>query len=287
MDLNQLLVPANIVSLLMLTFMEIVLGIDNIIFVSIVAAKLPKAQQKRASNIGLLLAMLIRIALLFAIKWIVSMNHNVIDLQFINDFTNSLGIGNILEEKHDGHIMPPGLSFRDIILLAGGLFLIWKSVSEMHEKLHHGSEQETATKKTVTQSFSQVLMQIVLLNLVFSFDSILTAIGLVDPSLILVMIISVILSMIAMMLFAAPVGEFIDKRPTIKMLALSFLVLIGVMLVAEGLGKEIEKGYVYFAIIYAFGVELLNLRVRKKSQPIHLHERYTEEDLKKMEEMNR
>lgn len=285
--MQALLDPANLVSLIMLTFMEIVLGIDNIIFVSIVAAKLPKAQQKRASNIGLFLAMLIRIALLFAIKWIVSMNHNIIELQFINDFTQSLGIGDVLHEEHDGHVMPPGLSFRDLILLGGGLFLIWKSVSEMHEKLHHGAENEAATKKTVQQSFSQVLTQIVLLNLVFSFDSILTAIGLVDPNLISVMILSVVISMVAMMLFAAPVGDFIDKRPTIKMLALSFLVLIGVMLVAEGLGKEIEKGYVYFAIIYAFGVELLNLRVRKKSAPIHLHERYTDEDLKKMEEMNK
>lgn len=256
--------PANLFSLFMLTVMEIVLGIDNIIFVSIVAGKLPKAHQRRASNLGMVMAMGIRIALLFGIKFIVEAEGDLFSLQFINDLTG------IQIFSH------PGMSAKDLILIAGGLFLLYKSVSEMHEKLQ--GEEEMVHKNTVTNSFTRVIIEIAALNIVFSFDSILTAIGLVDPSKISIMIVSIILSMIAMMFFSAPVSNFVNNRPTVKMLALSFLVLIGAMLVAEGFGQEIPKGYIYFAIAYAFAVELLNLRLRKKVEPIHLRERYREEE---------
>ncbi|MFN0200951.1 MAG: TerC family protein, partial [Bacteroidia bacterium] len=263
-----LLDPSNLFSLLMLTFMEIVLGIDNIIFVSIVAAKLPQANQVQARNIGMVMALLIRVALLFGIKWIVGLKADVFSLAFLNEWVNYAVI-------HD-----PGISIKDLILIAGGLFLVGKSVSEMYEKLQ-GHDDEHGRKKIIHASFSSVVFEITLLNIVFSFDSILTAIGLVDPNQIPIMVASIVLSMIAMMIFSGPVSNYINKRPTVKILALSFLVLIGFMLISEGLGQEVNKGYVYFAIVYAFGVELINQRLRKKVEPLHLHETYTMDEIEK------
>lgn len=256
--------PSTWFSLMMLTFMEIVLGIDNVIFISIVAGRLPKHQQKTARYYGLIGALFIRIGLLFCIKWIASLTFDVFSLAFINDLL------------HIHAIADPGISLRDLILIAGGLFLLGKSVSEMHQKLQ--GEEEIAHKEKSGNAFFKVLFQIVLLDVVFSFDSILTAIGLVDSSKILIMILAIIISMIVMMLFSTPVSEYINRRPTIKMLALSFLVLIGFMLVMEGLGEHVNKGYIYFAIIYAFGVELLNLRMRRKTEPIQLREAIISEE---------
>lgn len=261
--METFLQPAALLSLFMLTIMEIVLGIDNIIFVSIVAGKLPKASQARARNIGMFMALLIRIALLFGIKWIINLTFDVFNLEFINSFFGKVVI-------HD-----TGISVKDLILIAGGFFLVGKSVSEMHHKIQ--GEEEIAERESAAGSFTKIIIEITLLNIVFSFDSILTAIGLVDPNQISIMIASVTISMIAMMIFSRPVSDYIDKRPTVKMLALSFLVLIGFLLILEGLGQEVNKGYVYFAIVYAFVVEMLNLRLRKKANPVHLREHYREE----------
>jgi predicted tellurium resistance membrane protein TerC len=257
MHISDFFTGQALFSLFMLTIMEIVLGIDNIIFVSIVAGKLPPSLQSKARNIGMAMALVIRVLLLFAIKWIVSLTFDVFKLA-------------------GAHIVhDPGISVRDLILIAGGLFLLAKSVSEMHQKLQ-GAE-EVAHKNASSNSFGKVLVEITLLNIVFSFDSILTAIGLVDPNQIPIMIASIVISMIAMMIFSGPVANYIHQRPTVKMLALSFLVLIGFMLVMEGLGSEVNKGYIYFAIVYAFIVEVLNQRLRKRAEPIHLREQYVEE----------
>lgn len=265
--MDALLTSAGLFSLFMLTIMEIVLGIDNIIFVSIVAGKLPNHEQARARNIGMVMALLIRVGLLFAIKWIVGLTFEVVSLSFINHLFGS-------EVVHD-----PSLSVRDLILIAGGLFLLGKSVSEMHQKLQ--GVEEVAHKTKGGGNTWKVILEITLLNIVFSFDSILTAIGLVSPDQIIIMIISIVISMIAMMLFSTPVSNYIHNRPTVKMLALSFLVLIGFMLIMEGLGQEVNKGYIYFAIMYAFIVEVLNQRLRKKTEPVQLRELYVEEEDKK------
>ncbi len=262
--MDALFTSAGIFSLFMLTIMEIVLGIDNIIFVSIVAGKLPNHEQARARNIGMVMALLIRVGLLFGIKWIVGLTFEVVSLAGINHLFGS-------DVVHD-----PSLSVRDLILIAGGLFLLGKSVSEMHQKLQ-GAEEVAHKSKSAGNTW-KVILEITLLNIVFSFDSILTAIGLVSPDQIIIMIISIVLSMIAMMLFSTPVSNYIHNRPTVKILALSFLVLIGFMLIMEGLGQEVNKGYIYFAIMYAFIVEVLNQRLRKKTEPVQLREMYVEEE---------
>ena len=225
------------VALLTLTFMEIVLGIDNIIFISIVAGKLPEEQQKKARIGGLALALIMRIILLFSITWLIGLTEPVISL-FGIDF-----------------------SWRDIILAAGGIFLIVKSVLEIHEKVEvHDVEKEV----TAAKSFTYAIIQIVLLDIIFSFDSILTAVGLTDE--IILMIIAVTVSIIVMMIFAKAVGEFVNKYPTIQVLALSFLILIGFMLVMEGLEYHVPKGYIYFAVFFSLVIEMLNIRLRKKSE---------------------
>jgi predicted tellurium resistance membrane protein TerC len=249
-DLSIFSNPQTWVSLLTLTFMEIVLGIDNIIFISIIVNRLPREQQKRGRSIGLLLALLCRIGLLMSISWIVGLKATLftLDLPWMAE--------------------PFGVTGRDLILLAGGLFLIGKSTTEIHTKLQ-GEEEETETGKAGV-SFGSVIFQIILIDIVFSFDSILTAVGLVDN--VLIMILAVILSMAVMLVFSGVVADFVNRNPTIKMLALSFLIMIGVMLVMEAFHKEIEKGYIYFAMFFSLIVEVLNMRLRKKTTPVHLRE---------------
>lgn len=244
--------PAAWVSLLTLTLMEIVLGIDNIIFISIVVSRLPVGQQKRGRFIGLMLALIFRLGLLMSISWIIGLKTALFTLDFA-----------WLEE-------PFGVSGRDLILLGGGLFLIYKSTTELHTKLQGEEDTNTAAKGTLT--LSNVIFQIILIDLVFSFDSILTAVGLVDN--VLVMIMAVILSMGLMLAFAGAVADFVDRNPTIKVLALSFLIMIGVMLVMEAGHQEIQKGYLYFAMAFSLIVEVFNMRLRKKSPagPVQLRD---------------
>jgi predicted tellurium resistance membrane protein TerC len=228
-------------SLLTLTFLEIVLGVDNIIFVSIVANQLPKKDREQARRYGLVLALVFRLLLLLGIGWILSLTKPIFTLDFIKD-----------------HGMPLDISVKDLILMGGGLFLLYKSTQEIHEKLEgHGTDVKTAK----TSSLTSVIIQICLVNIVFSFDSILTAIGMTQD--IFVMMVAVILSILVMMLFSSAVSEFINKHPTMQMLALSFLILIGVMLIAEGFHQHVSKGYIYFAIAFSMGVEILNMRMRK------------------------
>lgn len=223
------------IALLTLTFLEIVLGIDNIIFISIVAGKLPKAEQKKARLIGLALALIIRVLLLMGITWLIGLTEPVITIyQF-------------------------ALSWRDIILAAGGFFLIAKSTSEMHQKVEAVEHEKTIKKP---KAFSNAIVQIVLLDIIFSFDSILTAVGLTDQ--ITLMVIAVILSIIVMMLFAGAISDFVNKHLTLQILALSFLILIGFLLVIEGIHIHVPKGYIYFAVFFALVVEAINIRARKK-----------------------
>jgi predicted tellurium resistance membrane protein TerC len=236
--------PSVWLSLVTLTFLEIILGVDNIIFISIVANKLPEAQQQKARYLGLLLAMGFRVLLLLTITWIIRLTVPVITIGFI--------------KTDDGTAF--GLSWKDIILLLGGLFLIFKSTLEIHHKLEHAVKAESG-KGPVYSSLSAVIVQIVLVDAVFSFDSILTAIGLVDN--VVVMIIAVIISILIMMVFARTISVFINRHPTLQMLALSFLILIGVLLVAEGFHQKISKSYVYTSIAFSLAVELLNMRLRR------------------------
>lgn len=241
------------IALLTLTFLEIVLGIDNIIFISIVTDKLPESQQAKGRNIGLGLALLFRVGLLLGITWIIG-------------FTQPL----FTVFEHD-------ISGRDLILLAGGLFLLGKSVSEIHHKLEGVDEdREPSNKKAL--KLGSALMQIVALDMVFSFDSILTAIGLTEH--VIIMIVAVILSMIVMMLFSGAIARFINNRPTLQVLALSFLILIGFMLMIEAVGYHVPKGYIYFAVAFSLVVEMVNIRMRKKSNPVGLkkHMRSDEND---------
>ena len=236
-----------LISLLSLTLMEVVLGIDNIIFISILTGRLPEKQQERARHIGLMLALLMRVGLLFAISWLIGLNKALFT---VADFE---------------------VSGRDIILALGGLFLIYKSTTEIHGKLE-GEEESEQNIKTLTMQ--KAIMQIVLLDIVFSFDSILTAIGLVKE--IEIMVVAVIISMAVMLLAAKKISDFINKHPTVKMLALSFLLMIGVLLIVDAFHYHVPKGYVYFAIFFSLAVEILNIRARKKGtyEPVHLKQKY-------------
>ena len=217
-----------------LTALELVLGIDNIIFISILVDKLPRERRELARRIGLFMAMFMRIGLLLVLAWIVGL---VAPL-----FT----------------VLGQAISGRDLILILGGLFLIWKSTTEVHHSLEGGEEQAA---RSVGTTFAGVILQIMLVDLVFSLDSIITAVGMVDD--VRIMIAAVIASVALMMLFAGPIGRFVSDHPTIKMLALSFLVVVGVVLVAEGFDHHVPKGYVYFAMAFSLGVEMLNIRMRK------------------------
>jgi len=244
--------PAVWISLLTLTFLEIVLGVDNIIFISIISDKLEPSQQKKARNIGLILAMFFRVGLLLTITWIMRLQHPLFTLPFI---------------ESEGQ--PIEISWKDLILMAGGIFLIFKSTLEIHSKLEKPVEADS-TKKAVYAGLGSVILQIVLIDAVFSFDSILTAIGLVDE--VSIMIIAVVISILIMMAFAGAISKFINKHPTLQMLALSFLIAIGIMLVAEGFHQKIDKSYIYTMIAFSLLVELLNMRLRKKSESIRLRQ---------------
>jgi predicted tellurium resistance membrane protein TerC len=254
-NFGVLLTADGIIGLITLTFMEIILGIDNIIFISIVAGKLPSRDAKKARNIGLLLALGIRLFLLSFISWIVKLTYPVITLPE--------SLCNLIMHGDHGAAATCGLSWRDLILLVGGLFLVWKSVSEIHAKFS-GEEHSTATTSSDKKvALNSIILQIVALDIVFSFDSILTAVGLSNE--VLIMMMAVIISLGVMMSSADAVSNFINKRPSMKILALSFLILIGFMLVLEGLHQHVDKGYIYFAMAFAFIVELVNSRLRRKS----------------------
>ena len=231
---------ATYTSLITLTFMEIILGIDNIIFISIITGKLPVNEQGKARTTGLSLALIFRIGLLLSITWITGLIHPLFTI-FNFDVTG-----------------------RSLVLILGGLFLVGKSTMEIHEKLEGESTEQDADTTTKRSSFPALIMQIVLLDIVFSFDSVITAVGLVRQ--VPIMIMAIIISMIVMLIFSKAVSDFIHKHPTIKMLALSFLLMIGLLLFLEGLHVEVPKGYVYFAMAFSFLVEMLNLKLRKKKK---------------------
>ena len=235
------------IALITLTVLEIVLGIDNIVFISILAGKLRREDRERARKLGLSLAMFIRIGLLLSITWVMGLTTPI--------FT----IGK-------------EISGRDLILIVGGLFLIAKSTHEIHEKLEG---EEGAASAKVAASFTAVIIQILLLDIVFSLDSVITAVGMAEQ--VSIMILAVVIAVGVMLISAGPISAFVEKHPTVKMLALSFLLLIGVSLIGEGLDQHIPKGYIYFAMGFSIFVEMINLRVRKKSKPVHLHQSYTEE----------
>jgi len=237
--------PEAWIALLSLTVLEIVLGIDNIVFISILSARLPKEQQARARTLGLALAMFTRIALLFSITLLARLTTPL--------FT----------------VLGKEIAGRDLVFLVGGLFLIWKATQEIHERLE-GPGHDEATVKVAT--FASVITQIVLLDIVFSLDSVITAVGMADH--LVVMIIAVVIAVAIMMFAAGPVSSFVEAHPTVKMLALSFLILIGVSLLAEGLGQHIPKAYIYFAMAFSIGVEILNQRAaiaaKRKRSPVEL-----------------
>jgi predicted tellurium resistance membrane protein TerC len=245
--------PEAWISLVTLTVLEIVLGIDNIVFISILSGKLPKEQQKKARQLGLTLALVTRILLLCALAWMVKLTKPFFTLQAF------------------GHEW--GLSGRDLILLIGGLFLLYKSTHEIHEKLE-GDDGEMSRR--VPPSFTSVIIQILLLDIVFSLDSVITAVGMAKH--LPVMIIAVVLAVVFMLMMGGKISSFVERHPTIKMLALSFLLLIGVALVAEAFHREIPKGYIYFAMAFSVAVEMLNLKMRSKQkkapEPVHLHQPY-------------
>ena len=240
--------PESLIALLTLTVLEIVLGIDNIIFISILSGKLPKEQRDKARIIGLALAMISRILLLFSIVWIMKL---------------TLPLFNVFGQEISG---------RDIILISGGLFLLAKSTFEIHDKLE-GEEHHKSGK--AVKSFANVIVQILLLDIVFSLDSVITAVGMANN--IVIMILAVVIAVGVMMLSSKSISSFVEKHPTVKMLALAFLLLIGVSLIAEGLEQHIPKGYIYFAMAFSVFVEMLNLKMKSKSKPVELRNRFAEE----------
>jgi predicted tellurium resistance membrane protein TerC len=241
--------PQIWIAFITLTVLELVLGIDNVIFISILSGRLPAAQQPRARLIGLSLALIMRVILLFSLTWVMTLTQPI--------FT-------MLNQEVSG---------RDLILLIGGLFLIAKSTHEIHGSLE--GEEGGGSRKAYA-GFTAVIIQIMLLDIVFSLDSVITAVGMVSN--IWIMISAVVVSIIAMMLFAGSIGAFVQRHPTIKMLALAFLLLIGVTLIAEGMHQHISKGYIYFAMAFSVFVEFLNMRLRKRSKPVELHDPFSSEE---------
>ena len=247
--LELLTSPAAWMAFATLTALELVLGIDNVIFISILVEKLPPEQRERARRIGLLLAMVMRVGLLFLLSWIVGLTAPMFS------------------------VLGQEISGRDAILIVGGAFLLWKSTKEIHQLLEG---EEGHASAAVTATFGAVILQVILIDIVFSLDSIITAVGMVDE--IAVMVAAVMVSVALMMLFAPAIGRFVGAHPTIKMLALAFLFVVGVVLVADGFGHHVPKGYVYAAMAFALGVELLNIRQRKRVAPLHLREPYAGAD---------
>lgn len=246
-----------IAPLIALTSMEIVLGIDNIIFIAILAQRLPENQQGKARTLGLLAALGMRLALLAAISWIMGLTAPIFELTSLGIPAEWLpGVGDNGEHLEEIN----GISVRDLILLVGGAFLVFKSVREIHHKIE--GDEENGGENTEHATMGSVLLQIVLLDVVFSLDSVITAVGMADE--LWVMMTAVVLSVGFMLFAAGPVSRFVSKHPTLKVLALSFLILIGFTLTVEGLGQHISKGYIYFAMAFALGVEMVNMKVRKR-----------------------
>jgi predicted tellurium resistance membrane protein TerC len=244
--------PEIWIALATLTALELVLGIDNIIFISILAGKLPAHQRDKARKVGIALAAITRLALLFAIAWIIGLTAPLFTL-----------LGN-------------EFSWRDLILIGGGLFLIGKATHEIHQKLEGASEEVQAS---AAATFMGVITQIMLLDVVFSLDSIITAVGMVEERW--VMVTAILISIAFMIGFAKPIGDFVERHPTVKVLALSFLIMIGLVLIADGFGQHIPKGYIYAAMAFSVFVELINLWIRRRSRktaPVKLHEKYVEQD---------
>lgn len=256
--MEHLFTTDGIISLVSLTFMEIVLGIDNVIFIAIIAGKLPVEQQRKARNWGLILALIPRVILLLFISWLIALKDELIHLEIL-DYTITM-------------------TEKGLVLFVGGLFLLYKATTEIHEKLEG---VEGGKVKAKQMSFSTALVQIILLNIVFSFDSILTAVGLAKE--VIIMIAAVVFALGVTLIFAESISNFVEKHPTVKMLALSFLLLIGFLLVTESFvinGEEIHvpKGYIYFAMAFSLVVEMLNLRMKKNSEPVHLKNPYQEQE---------
>ena len=250
--MEQLANPEIWIALATLTALELVLGIDNIIFISILAAKLPPAQRNKARRLGILLAAVTRIGLLMAIAWIIGLTAPLFSL------------------------FGQAFSWRDLILIGGGLFLIGKATHEIHQKLEGATETVTTAVGAATATFGAVIAQIMLLDVVFSLDSIITAVGMVDERW--VMVTAILVSIVFMLAFAKPIGDFVERHPTVKVLGLSFLIMIGLVLVADGFGQHIPKGYIYAAMAFSVFVEMINLWIRKRAgrqePPVKLHEKY-------------
>ncbi len=251
MDFSWISQPETWIAFFTLVALELVLGVDNVIFISILAGKLPQEDQQRARTTGIALAVITRILLLFSLSWIINLTEPFFSIPWFG--------GEVID-----------ISGRDLILLAGGLFLIWKSTREIHDKLE-GTEGHASAK--VGATFASVIFQILLLDVVFSLDSVITAVGMVDE--LVIMVIAVIAAAAVMIFTAGPISKFVEEHPTIKILALSFLLLIGFTLVVEGLHQHIPKGYIYFAMGFSVLVEVLNLRVRG-TPPVHLRDAYAE-----------
>ena len=250
MDFSWLAQPESWIALLTLIALELVLGVDNIVFISNLSGKLPKNDQPRARSTGIMLAVITRILLLLSLSWVISLEEALFTLPYFDI----------------------GISGRDIILLVGGIFLLWKSTTEIHDKLE-GKEGHASVK--VGATFANVIIQIMLLDIVFSLDSVITAIGMVDE--LAIMVVAVIVAAGVMIFIAGPIGEFVERHPTVKILALSFLLLIGFTLVVEGLHQHIPKGYVYFAMSFSVMVEMINLRMRNAHvEPVSLRDAYKE-----------
>jgi predicted tellurium resistance membrane protein TerC len=246
MTLEVLAQPEVWVSLVTLTAMEIVLGIDNVVFISILTSKLPPAQQPRARRIGLSLALILRLALLFAISWVMGLTAPLFE------------------------VFGQPFSGRDLILLAGGLFLVAKATHEIYDKLEVTHHEVSANPRV--SSFAGILIQILALDVVFSLDSVITAVGMAQQ--IWVMVVAMVIAVGVMLAFAGAISAFVERHPSMKILALSFLLLIGVMLIVDGMGQHVGKGYIYFAMAFSLGVELINMRMRRNLAPVVLHHRF-------------
>jgi len=248
--------PQAWIALFTLTALEIVLGVDNIIFITILVGRLPEAQRQRARVLGLGFAMFTRIALLLSLAWMMTLTAPLFQLPVLGKL----------------------ISGRDLILIGGGLFLLWKSVHEIHNSLE--GEEGAAGAGAAVASFGSVIAQIAIIDIVFSLDSVITAVGMVDQ--VSIMIIAIVVAVGVMLFAAGPIGEFVDRHPTIKMLALSFLILVGVALIGEGWDLHIPKGYIYFAMAFSVAVEMLNIRMRaRRQQPVHLRKPLSQEAAKK------